>query len=363
MASPSRSLSTTIRATQDVWTEGDAGLLFSTAAMRLWDHHLHTSNILPRAFVGGIYEHDWLCTYQSVTCFPQEALIELILEDGSNAESHVWVNRVGESTLYLSQMVTLYDQVLATGVRVLTRKSGDLNVPFTDVERYHFEQECASDQIILDFQLRVAEKYPGDQLHPSPTASELKEHGTKTPEIMNDDVNFSVEYDADEAPSNKKENSSAHSSPAKQSLVGNKIIDRKNTKRRKMTLSNTLSLQSFGTFIPRYHGMFLLAVRVGPQHLDYVTTNTKIGKFADVTWLADVAFQALCSAELIDKPSNKAGQYTNMAVRYRSVAMLGNELRCSLHGDRVIMIRSTMPELGETVGNHRVVLIAKAGPF
>ena len=134
-----------------------------------------------------------------------------------------------------------------------------------------------------------------------------------------------------------------------------------------MTLSSTLCLESFGTFLPQFHGSFLLAVRVGPQHLDSITNRGSVGKIADAAWLADVAFQALYSAELLEGPVSAAGPtpsscHTHMAVSYRSVAMLGNELRCFLHGDRVIMIRSSLPAMGERKGNQTVVLIAKAGP-
>jgi hypothetical protein len=139
-----------------------------------------------------------------------------------------------------------------------------------------------------------------------------------------------------------------------------------------MTLSSTLCLESFGTFLPQFHGSFLLAVRVGPQHLDSITNRGGVGKIADAAWLADVAFQALYSAELLEGPASAAAAaaaggptpscHTHMAVSYRSVAMLGNELRCFLHGDRVIMIRSSIPAMGERKGNQTVVLIAKAGP-
>jgi hypothetical protein len=377
MTAPLRTLPATVRATQDIWTEEDTGQLFPTAAMRLWDHHLHTGGLLPRAFVGGIYEHDWVCTYHSIACFPHEALIELILEDGSNAESHVWVERVGPSTLYLSQMLTLYDEVLATSVRMLSRKAKGVPVPFTEVERYHFENECAADQMILDLKVKIAEKFPGDDdesaRRPTEASGNSQAHfpawnsvsltdgkeSSNELEKENNEANSSSELRR-EAPSIKGSTGLDPRSPRGSPLK--KIINQKNPKKRKMTLANTLSLESFGTLIPQYHGSFLLAVRVGPQHLDTITHSNRGGKFADTAWLADVAFQALCSAELIDVPSSEPGHHTNMAICYRSVAMLGNELRCILHSDRVIMIRSAIPALGEQKGNQTVVLIAKAGP-
>lgn len=97
---------------------------------------------------------------------------------------------------------------------------------------------------------------------------------------------------------------------------------------------------------------------------------------ASTTWLAEVAFQALIAAELVEPPvgivsggtvtttaTTAATMSCSMAIRYRSFAKLGNELRCSLHGDRVFMIRSALAELGEIEGNQIVVLVAKARPL
>ena len=382
MTYPFTTLPASIRATQDIWTDEDNGQLYPAAAMRLWDHHLHTSGLLPRAFVGGeIYEHDWHCTYTSISCFPHEALIELILEDGSNTETHVWVDRVGPSTLYLSQMVTLYDEVLATSVRTFTRKIKGVPVPFNEEERYHFETKCAATQSILDFQVTVAEKYPGDEDPPSPSKSNVSSRGkaypmnisdeSSEPEKENEDVNnTSADTSVGQATSSPRYGSP--SSRVRGTPLRKRIIDQKHPKRRKMTLSSTLCLESFGTFLPQFHGSFLLAIRVGPQHLDSITNRGSVGKIADAAWLADVAFQALYSAELLEGPASAAAAaaggptptccHTHMAVSYRSVAMLGNELRCFLHGDRVIMIRSSIPAMGERKGNQTVVLIAKAGP-
>ena len=401
MTDPFTTLPASIRATQDIWTNEDDGQLYPAAAMRLWDHHLHTSGLLPRAFVGGgIYEHDWQCTYTSISCFPHEALIELILEDGTHTATHVWVDRVGPSTLYLSQMVTLYDEVLATGVRTFTRKVKGMAVPFNEEERHHFEQMCAADKVILDYQLTVAEKYPGDQDSSpptppppaskthwvSPTKSHVSSRGKSPTNASckssesgkeNEDVNTSSDTSLGQtrrsvgSPSVNSPSSQASRTPLKK-----KVIDQKNPKKRKMTLSSTLCLESFGTFIPQFHGSFLLAARVGPQHVDSITSRGGGGgaKIADAAWLADVAFQALCSAELMEDPSKggaavgaaassrRLGQHTHMAVSYRSVAMVGNEVRCFLHGDRIIMIRSSIPAMGERKGNQTVVLIAKAGP-
>mmetsp|Transcript_106221 Transcript_106221/g.307434 ORF Transcript_106221/g.307434 Transcript_106221/m.307434 type:complete len:389 (-) Transcript_106221:101-1267(-) len=362
---PVKSCPATIRVTQDIWCRGDVGQLFPSAAMRLWDHHLHTSGMLPRSYTtdGRIYQEDWVCTYQNVTCFPQEALLELAMEDGpEQAHTHIWVDRIGVSTLYLSQMVTLYDEVLATSVRVLSRRalSSSANmshriVPFLETEQEYFLKECAPDQIILDFLVRLAEKYPEEN---EGIEEEIPTFGQ------------SPKKEANGSPSRNSTTSSLSSnSPdshrsAKTNHDHNSPVKAK--RRRKLTTSSTLSLESFGSFLPRLSGSFLLAVRVGPQNIDYVMSGANEGRRrADSAWLAEVAGQALVEADLLPAPSKLEGKspYSSMAICFRSVALLGNELRCSLHGDRVCMIRSAITTLGEREGDEIVVLIAKAGPM
>lgn len=420
---PVKSLVATIRATQDIWCRrrDDDGtiisqVLFPSAALQLWDHHLHTSGLIPRVFSVSnqtpvIYEQDWACSYESVTCFPQEGLIELTVEDGGSAQSHVWVDRVGASTLYLGQLITLYDQVLATAVRVLSRKlpttswSEQLHpagyhqpvaAPFTDLERDYYEANCAADDIFFDYQGQLLEKYreedEGDAVATMDadtkgdgdreTKDDTSENGAgeKDTEMENgeheshensgkDDRSISTDKgeDTDE---NDDQNTSRLESEGSGTDVASPAMPNKSTKRptagsskkRKLTLSSTLSLETFGTFLPRLHGKHLMTVQVGPQHLDSVSGGD--GRFADTTWLAEVAFQALALAAqqlLIQPPceSTKSAGSCSLAVRHRSVAMLGNELHCSLHGDRLCMVRSAMTELGEIEGNEIVVLVAK----
>ncbi len=377
---PAKSRSATIRATPDIWCQRDdqgqvTYQLFPSAALQLWDHHLHTSGLIPRFFsddTSVIYEHDWTLTYQSITCFPQEGLMELMLEeDGSSAQTHLWVDRVGASTLYMSHLITLYDEVLATAVRVWTRRVPleRTLMPFSEDEREYFENECAPDQTILDYQVRLAERFPEEG------ENKLTNHCQDDSTTMNGDSEPTTD-DNEATTGNTSDTlksddvsigstSATSPSPITPSLAKTSLRDTKMstpTKRKMtMTLSSTLSLVSFGTFLPLLHGMFLLAVRVGPQHLDFVRGGD--GKWASTTWLADLAFQALVAAELVEPPIHNVSSSTSVAIRYQSVAILGNELRCSLHGDRISVIRSGLPALGEKESAQIVVLVAKAEPL
>lgn len=410
-----KSLPATIRATTDIWCQRDdqghmTYQLFPAAALQLWDHHWHTSGLIPRFFsedTSVIYEQDWSLTYQSITCYPQEGLMELTLEDGSSAQTHLWVDRTGPSTLYVSHMITLYDEVLATAVRVWTRRGSKaelpvpLSTPFTDQERDYFETEWAPDQTIWDFQLRLAERLlPGEQEqeegkvkeHQSTIIYQNEENEDENNDNDNVEIGNEIHHKTLDIEENHRDDAlkidevsttssvtgpSATMSPSSMNnyhktdhhdsngTTGGSRSSSSIPSKRKMTLSSTLSLESFGTFLPQLHGMFILAVRVGPQHLDFVSGGD--GQWASTTWLADVAFQALVAAELVvespgrQRPSQQ--QSISVAIRYRSVAFQGNELCCSLHGDRVFMIRSALPERGEKDGNQVVVLVAKAEPL
>jgi hypothetical protein len=414
---PVKSLVATIRATQDIWCRrrDDNGLissqiLFPSSALQLWDHHLHTSGLIPHAFsvsnqTPTIYEQDWVCSYQSVTCFPQEGLIELTIEDGDggSAQSHVWVDRVGDSTLYLCQLITLYDEVVATAVRVLSRRTqakdssntdyqqqkrpAAVAAPFTDLERDYFETDCAADDIFFDYQGRLAEKYNDDDEEKEDPVVVVDEDIPSTPTEAPAENSDGVDGQEDAGKGNSKTNgetdtqengekaplpesegdNSTYPTTPSSSPTKPQTID--TVKKRQLTLHSTLSLETFGTFLPQLYGKHVLTVQVGPQHLDYVSGGD--GRFADTTWLAEIALQALVAARPLmvqqTTPSSssatvkKSAGTCSLAVRYRSVAMLGNRLHCSLHGgDRVCMVRSAIPVLGETEGNEILVLVAKA---
>ena len=138
------------------------------------DHHLHASGIIPHTKAGhggtssSTQEHDWLCASQSVTCYPYANLLRDACWIGSGAkskrdslfQSHVWVTKVGNSSLQLGSMITVdtgdedMRQLLpvATARRVFVRKSrSDGTVsPFLDHERVRFEMEGSADTSIQD---------------------------------------------------------------------------------------------------------------------------------------------------------------------------------------------------------------------
>eukprot|EP00563_Minutocellus_polymorphus_P006258 CAMPEP_0181045778 /NCGR_PEP_ID=MMETSP1070-20121207/13994_1 /TAXON_ID=265543 /ORGANISM="Minutocellus polymorphus, Strain NH13" /LENGTH=289 /DNA_ID=CAMNT_0023124339 /DNA_START=143 /DNA_END=1010 /DNA_ORIENTATION=- len=95
-----------------------------SAALRILDHHLHTTGLLPRPSAGdaGV---DIYCVGQAVTAFPQNSLLLDELHKSSNnaaAKSHVWVARAGQgSSIIFGGAITLNELVLTTCSRVFVR--------------------------------------------------------------------------------------------------------------------------------------------------------------------------------------------------------------------------------------------------
>jgi hypothetical protein len=166
-----KSLKTSLRLTADVWSR-DAGAsfqLFPASVLRIVDHHLHASGIIPRikqdTIQPRVYEHDWYCVSQSVRCFPEDNLIQLSLES-SACSSHIWVERVGNSSLQLGNVITANEQVLATARRVFVRRSNDKSAPFLEVERERFlSEDCTLDETAIGGYL--------DEQHPLPLLQRL----------------------------------------------------------------------------------------------------------------------------------------------------------------------------------------------
>lgn len=155
-----QSLVTTLRTTADVWIRpsNDLPRLFPSACLRMMDHHLHKSGILqPKkssvdssknsSSSSRIYDHAWLCASQSVQVRAHADLLDM-----DQVTSHVWINRVGSSSVQLGHALTMTDQddghpstVLAVARRVFVRKElnqPSLAVPFSDTESTRYLQEC-----------------------------------------------------------------------------------------------------------------------------------------------------------------------------------------------------------------------------
>ena len=142
-------------------------LLFPSAALRVVDHHLHASGIIPRVGSSAstntenrLYEHDWFCVSQAVTCYHVDDLLHKSLDEWTT-HSHIWVASVGNSSISFGSIITLDDHILASARRVFVRK--DLQgetAPFSDHERYRFEKDCSLDSEISS--------YLGDTKQPIP---------------------------------------------------------------------------------------------------------------------------------------------------------------------------------------------------
>ena len=94
-----------------------------SAALRLLDHHLHTTGLLPRPSQSvGV---DIYCVGQAVTTFPHGSVLLDELHDPANhtaAKSHIWVAKAGQgSSVTFGGAITLNERVLATCSRVFVR--------------------------------------------------------------------------------------------------------------------------------------------------------------------------------------------------------------------------------------------------
>lgn len=94
-----------------------------SSALRVLDHHLHTTGLLPRPPQSeGV---DIYCVGQAVTTFPHGSVLLDELHDPSNhsaAKSHIWVAKAGQgSSITFGGAITLNGLVLATCSRVFVR--------------------------------------------------------------------------------------------------------------------------------------------------------------------------------------------------------------------------------------------------
>ena len=293
-----KSLSATLRLTSDIWFREKGRIeLFPSSALRIVDHHLHASGIIPRlspeedngAIVSPLstptngnrrsssrkrhprlYEHDWMCLSQSVSCLPMsQQHVVLCLESEWSTFSHLWVDSVGNACISIGNLITLDSHVLATCRRVFVRRDVVTGKPlkFTQQERYRLQKECSMDETISEI------------LSMDPTGG-------------------------------------MYALPA---------------------------LENFGTFLPKATPNPkepCLKVMIGPQHVNAMT------KHGDGNFLLEIAIQAMIISKLpIETP---------LSIQYLGEARLGNELECYIHDDRVFIVR-TIPKSGKPV----LVAVAK----
>eukprot|EP00977_Amphora_coffeiformis_P019289 scaffold7132_cov135-Amphora_coffeaeformis.AAC.2 len=305
-----KTLATTLRCSQDIyWRRIIAGapetrpFLSTGAALHIVDHHLHVSGILgPRradddkssrqhsADPADIYQHDWFCASQAVVCYPYDDLMQATLlarhgsfpqhekEQDENAfRSHVWVTKVGNSSLQLGSMITCCpssfrgpDLVLARVRRAFVRKVKAV-----------VDDDNDSDALFREEERRILETY-----------------GAASDEITrlwNGDNDGSISSSDDDTPM-------------------------------------PLFMPRLDNALPPYRKAEpLLTVKVGPQH-------TNFGQHADHACLASIAFQALEEGRRHPSVADEGKQSSSsipLAVSYVAEAKVGDVLHCYMYGDRV----------------------------
>ena len=124
----SRIRTTTIRATTDILQKpNQQQQIFPAAALRICDHHLHSSGIIPRVLCDQdntrIYAHDWFCVSQAVRCYPQSSLLHSVVSGADPCFCDVWVNSdaIGNSSIQFNGLVSIGNDILAAVRRVFVR--------------------------------------------------------------------------------------------------------------------------------------------------------------------------------------------------------------------------------------------------
>lgn len=145
-----KTITTTLRTGADVWTmtrasqRDDVPRLFPGACLRMFDHHLHISGILPRRRSSEtdpyrMYDHAWLCASQTVMVKPYATLLDV-----EDVTSHVWVTHVGNSSLQLGNALMVNDQtLLATAQRVFVR----FGAKFQESEQKQWQETCGPEPV------------------------------------------------------------------------------------------------------------------------------------------------------------------------------------------------------------------------
>ena len=151
---PHSTLAATLRITSDIC--GTRNIEHPSSALRLIDHHLQASGIIPaqedflkERIIDRPYAHDWYCVGQSVTCFPMKHIFHRSFQMNQDVHSHTWVlPNIGKSSIRFASVITMGSTPpLITACRVFARRdvvSGG-PAPFTEEERERFLQHYSMD--------------------------------------------------------------------------------------------------------------------------------------------------------------------------------------------------------------------------
>ena len=151
---PHSTLAATLRITSDIC--GTRNIVHPSSALRLIDHHLQASGIIPaqedflkERIIDRPYAHDWYCVGQSVTCFPMKHIFHRSFQMNQDVHSHTWVlPNIGKSSIRFASVITMGSTPpLITACRVFARRdvvSGG-PAPFTEEERERFLQHYSMD--------------------------------------------------------------------------------------------------------------------------------------------------------------------------------------------------------------------------
>ncbi|VEU39914.1 unnamed protein product [Pseudo-nitzschia multistriata] len=301
---------TTIRATTDIFHKSNSEQqLFPAAALRICDHHLHSSNIIPRVGChpddtgtsNNIYEHAWFCVSQAVQCYNAQTrttppLLNRVLNGDDECHCDVWVDKdsIGKSSIQFGGAISIGRDVLAVVRRVFVRMADPVggaeeqelkSAPFSDTEKQAFVSRFGFEA------LDIGENYE------SSDAKKIKD------------------------------------------LIEVKRPDLQST--RLKTIINGLEAS------PTPEEASKTRVVVGPQNINF-------GNHADHAFLAETSFHALSTS------ANFPGSY--LSVQYLAEVYLGDVLESYAYGDNmrdddaasVILVASR-----KTTGERKAVLIAE----
>mmetsp|Transcript_14572 Transcript_14572/g.40497 ORF Transcript_14572/g.40497 Transcript_14572/m.40497 type:complete len:311 (-) Transcript_14572:966-1898(-) len=304
---------TTIRATTDIFHKSTGQQqLFPAAVLRVCDHHLHSSNIIPKINFhpdnasNRIYEHDWLCVSQAVRCYNAHAtppLLHRVVNGGDACYCDVWVDTdsIGKSSIHFGAVISVGWDILAVVRRIFVRMNRPDShdtangigqkpnpAPFSDTEKERFCSHFGFEA------LKISENYRASDAE---TVKNLVD-------IQRPDMG----------------------SASLETMINNKGLE--------------------GTSVPAETRVG--RVEVGPQHINF-------GNHADHAFLAETAFHALATS------TELSSGY--LSVQYLAEVFLGDVLESYAYRpnakdsnhNSVILVASR-----KTTGERKVVLIAQS---